>query len=193
MSIEEHDFNEGLQCELPALWRFALKLTVSQDDAAELVQRTCVKALEQSAGYLHEGNMRSWLYRIQHRIWLNELRHRKVRQHKSFSYMNESHVESVDGTSHAMGGIRFDHPEGSVLAQQIIDAVNMLPESQRTVMLLVNVEGFTYAESANILEVPIGTVMSRLSRARITIGENLLDKKAFIKPGPTLRDSGVKL
>lgn len=193
MSIDVHDFNEELQCELPALWRFALKLTFSQDDAADLVQRTCVKALEQSTNYTFEGKLRSWLFRIQHRIWLNELRHRKVRQHQSFSYMEESHVESLEGAALPVEGIRFDHPEGNVLAHQIIEAVNMLPENQRTVMLLVNVEGFTYAESASILEVPIGTVMSRLSRARMTIGENLLDKKTNLTPTQAANDSGATL
>ncbi len=186
-----HEFNHNLQAELPSMWRFALKLTLSQDDAADLVQRTCVRALEQKSTYTPNGKLRNWLFRIQHRIWLNELRHRKIRQTQSFSYTDESTLEFANDKSNSVGDIRIDFPEGRVLAQQIVNEVNALPESQRIAMLLVNVYGFTYSETADILETPIGTIMSRLSRARITIGERLQGKKTCLKPTQKSVESGV--
>ncbi len=165
---------DGLQHELTPLWRFALKLTGSEDDAADLVQRTCLRALEQRSSYRPEGKLRSWLFRIEHRIWLNELRWRQVRQHRSFNTSQDADMNSTEQSGHIDGGIHIDQPEGQVLFSQIVDAVNALPEAQRLVMLLVNVEGFTYKETSEILDTPIGTVMSRLSRARLTIGEWVL-------------------
>jgi len=152
---------DGLQRELTSLWRFALKLTGTEDDAAELVQRTCLRALEQRSHYRSKGKLRSWLFRIEHRIWLNELRSRQVRQHGSFTGPHDADMNSA--------------------AELDVNAVNALPEGQRLVILLVNVEGFTYREASEILETPIGTVMSRLSRARITIGEWALEND---RPAP---------
>jgi len=167
---------DGLQSELDSLWRFALKLTNSDDDAADLVQHTCLRALEQRSHYRPEGKLRSWLFRIQHRIWLNELRSRQVRQTRSFNTSQDADMGSTEESDHVVGDIRVDLPEGHVLFSQIVEAVNALPEAQRLVMLLVNVEGFTYKETSEILETPIGTVMSRMSRARLTIGEWVLKR-----------------
>jgi len=162
---------DGLQHELDSLWRFALKLTQSEDDAADLVQRTCLRALEQRGNYRPEGKLRSWLFRIEHRIWLNELRSRQLRQHGHLPISQDTYLNSTEESDYGVREICIDQPEGHVLFNQIIDAVNALPEAQRLVMLLINVEGFTYREASEILETPIGTVMSRLSRARLTIGE----------------------
>ena len=183
------DISDGLKNELSALWRFALKLTASEDDAAELVQRTCLKALEQRASYSANGKLRSWLFRIEHRIWLNELRHRQVRRHSSLAALQDSELDAGGADARLIDNIRVDHPEGSVLFHQIINVVNSLPEAQRIVMLLINVEGFTYAEAAEILDIPIGTIMSRLSRARLTIGSQLLSSRR--KAGSTSTASGT--
>jgi len=191
MNLEAQRFNDGLQEELSAMWRFALRLTYSEDDAADLVQRTCVRALEQSANYTDNGKLRSWLFRIEHRIWLNELRYRNIRQHSSFSYMDESRLDLAQDSSQPISDIRFDQPEGSVLAKQIVEFVNELPENQRIVMLLVNVEGFSYSEAADILETPIGTIMSRLSRARMTVGKKLLVKSTGSRTLRSSNDSRV--
>lgn len=191
MNTVQDNIAEGLQNELSALWRFALKLTASEEDAADLVQRTCLRALEQRESYNPEGKLRSWLFRIEHRIWLNELRSRQVRQHSSFTMLQDSDLDAGGANAQLIDNIRIDHPEGRVLFHQIVCAVNSLPEAQRIVMLLVNVEGFTYRETAEILDTPIGTVMSRLSRARITIGGKLLDSRTEAEKSPTMSDAGV--
>lgn len=175
--LANDDVVVGLERELDALWRFGLKLTGNQDDAADLVQRTCLRALEQRQNYKSQGRMRSWLFSIEHRIWLNELRSRKVR---------ESHaLNTQNGTVTIMPGVSMtleetyssDNPETTVLLEQVYDVVETLPEAQRIIMILVCVEGFAYREVAEILDLPVGTVMSRLARARVSVGQRVLGKQ----------------
>lgn len=163
-----------MQHELDSLWRFALKLTTSRDDAADLVQRTCLRALEQRDSYRAQGKLRNWLFRIEHRIWLNELRSRQIRNHRSFTpgLVAEDDVLAAEHSIESP-----DNPENNLLLHQVADAVESLPEAQRLVMVLVNVEGFSYREAAEILDTPIGTVMSRLARARIAVGKKMLPTK----------------
>lgn len=176
------EFAHILTEELEPMWRFALRLTANQVDAEDLVQRTCVKALENAHLYKEKGRLRSWLFRIEHRIWLNVLRSRQIRSAGSFNtgaalatqphsnkdmeYERAASVETVDENS----------PESNLQLHQIYLQVESLPDAQRLVVLLVCVEGFTYSETADVLEIPIGTVMSRLARARMTLGKAMLAK-----------------
>ncbi|AXL49324.1 DNA-directed RNA polymerase sigma-70 factor [Paraburkholderia caffeinilytica] len=102
------------------------------------------------------------MFSIVHSTWINELRARNVRSRSSMEW-DDNFLETV-----ADPGAR--NPEATMLSGEIIAAVERLPEAQRIVMLLVAVEGLSYAEAADTLGVPIGTIMSRLSRARQTIG-----------------------
>jgi RNA polymerase sigma-70 factor (ECF subfamily) len=104
----------------------------------------------------------SWMFSIVHSTWINELRARNVRSRSSMEW-DDNFLETVADPD-------ARNPEDMLLSGEIIAAVERLPEAQRIVMLLVAVEGLSYAEAADVLEVPIGTVMSRLSRARQTIG-----------------------
>jgi len=176
--------------ELDAMWHFALRLTANRADAEDLVQRTCVKALENAADYQEQGRIRSWLFQIEHRIWLNVLRKRQIRDAGSFrrtsisddSY-DESAPESFKGLEPEAFGAHLKmasvhSPESQLRLHQVFEQVESLPEVQRLVVALVCVEGFTYQETAQILDIPIGTVMSRLARARITLGEAILQGNA---------------
>ena len=159
---------DGLSAELPALlprlWRFALRLAGDRHDAEDLVQRACVRALERRSQLQPGTSTLSWLFSIVHSVWLNEVRARQIRSHGSMQWSEELAETVADpGAS---------NPELYTLQQQIIGAVEKLPDAQRTVMLLVAVEGLSYREAATVLDVPIGTVMSRLARARLTIGES---------------------
>lgn len=159
-----------LESELEPLWRFALRLTANADDAADLVQKTCVKALENQSSYAAQGKFRSWLFRIQHRIWLNDLRSRKLRAHLSLDTTSDT-IETASGDTAALQPPSVsDSTETSLFLAQVCHAVDRLPEAQRLVILLVSVEGFSYSEAADILDVPVGTIMSRLARARVAIG-----------------------
>jgi RNA polymerase sigma-70 factor, ECF subfamily len=161
---------------LPRLWRFSLRLTGDRHDAEDLVQRTSVRALERQHQLQPGTSTLSWLYSIAHSVWLNEVRARRIRKRGCIQWSDELAESVADGS--------VCSPDNSVLYQQIVSAVARLPDAQRAVLLLVAVEGMSYREAASVLEVPIGTVMSRLARARLTIG------KAFgVRPGATHENS----
>lgn len=153
---------------LPRLWAFALRLCGNQHDAEDVVQRACVRGLERSHQLQPGTSALSWMFSIVHSTWINELRARNVRSRSSMEW-DDDFLETVADPS-------MRTPEERLLNAEIIAAVERLPEAQRTVMLLVAVEGFSYAEAAQILGVPIGTIMSRLSRARQTIGAQFSDR-----------------
>jgi RNA polymerase sigma-70 factor (ECF subfamily) len=94
---------------------------------------------------------------------MNELRARSIRNRGSMDWQDEDIESFADPASH--------NPEIDLLHRQVINAVEALPDAQRVVMVLVAIEGLSYREAADVLDVPIGTVMSRLSRARLTIGQ----------------------
>ena len=157
----------GLCNELPALlprlWRFALRLAGDRHDAEDLVQRACVRALERQHQLQPGTSTLSWMFSIVYSIWLNEVRAQQTRRHGSIQWSEELADTVADPAALS--------PETYTLHRQIISAVERLPDAQRAVMLLVAVEGLSYREAATALDVPIGTVMSRLARARQTIGE----------------------
>jgi len=102
------------------------------------------------------------MFSIVHSTWINELRARSVRKRSSMEWDDDFLENLADPVDKG--------PEAQLMHGQIINAVERLPEAQRVVMLLVAVEGLSYQEAADALEVPIGTVMSRLSRARQAVG-----------------------
>ena len=111
------------------------------------------------------------MFRIAHNIWKNELRSRAIRERGNLQIGN-SH--GFDFSEHAQEN---STPETRLELHDVINAVEELPEGQRLVMQLVCANGFSYAETAAILDVPVGTVMSRLARARLSIGEKFLHKE----------------
>lgn len=147
---------------LPRLWAFALRLAGDRHDAEDLVQRACVRALERAHQFRPDTSPLSWMFSIVHSTWLNELRARRVR--------SRSNMEWDDGFLETIADPLAPSPETDAMNAQIVSVVQRLPEAQRVVVLLVAVEGLSYGEAAEILDVPVGTIMSRLSRARQTIG-----------------------
>jgi RNA polymerase sigma-70 factor (ECF subfamily) len=160
----QEGLSEDLPALLPRLWRFALRLAGDRHDAEDLVQRACVRALERRHQLQPGTATLSWLFSIVHSVWVNEVRARQIRSHGCIQWTEELADTVADPAA--------SNPQTYVLQQQIIAAVEKLPDAQRAVMLLVAVEGLSYREAATVLEVPIGTVMSRLARARLTIGES---------------------
>lgn len=151
---------EGLAAELPRLWRYGLVLSGNRDTAEELVQATCVRALERGHQFQAGTRLDRWLISILHSIWLNEVRARKVRQ--------GSGLVDADAVL-VFDGLRAI--EANILAAQVLREVQNLPEAQRETLYLVYAEGMTYREAAEMLSVPIGTVMSRLAAARGRLAE----------------------
>jgi RNA polymerase sigma-70 factor (ECF subfamily) len=166
---------------LPRLWAFALRISGDRHDAEDLVQRACVRALERAHQLQHDTSPLSWMFSIVHSTWINELRARSVRKRSSMEWDDDFLENLADPVDKG--------PETQLMHSQIISAVERLPEAQRVVMLLVAVEGLSYQEAAEVLEVPIGTVMSRLSRARQAVGALFSTHDPKPEASVTRRDS----
>ncbi len=158
----EEDIRAGLSQHLTRLWRYGVVLSRQRDVADDLVQATCVRALERAAQFTSGTRLDRWLFAILHSIWLNEVRSRRVRMGQGFVDADETLV--FDGAQET---------ETHILAGQVLQRVQALPEAQRTAVFLAYVEGLSYREVAEVLEVPIGTVMSRLAAARAKLADGM--------------------
>ncbi len=156
----EAEFRRELGLLLPRLWRYGLVLSRQKHVAEDLVQATCVRALERAGQFAPGTRLDRWLLAIMHSIWLNELRSQRVRQGQGF--VDAKQELSFDGERQA---------QDQVLAAQVIKRVNGLPEAQRETVFLAYVEGLSYKEIAEVLRIPVGTVMSRLAAARLKLAE----------------------
>jgi RNA polymerase sigma-70 factor, ECF subfamily len=167
---------------LPRLWSFSLRLTGDRHDAEDLFQRVCVRALERQHQLQPGTAPLSWMFAIMQSLWITELRARNVRWRHSAPWDEEvlNHYDSHEPS-----------PEDLLMGREIVAAVDRLPEGQKVVLLLVSVEGLSYAEVANVLNVPMGTVMSRLSRARQSVA-TLLGSGAPVREKPPEPVKGAK-
>ena len=146
---------------LPRLRGFARSLTGVADQADDLVQATCLRGLDRIGQFTVGTRLDSWLYRIMRNLWIDEFRRRRpVLSLAELPAADE--IPGVDGREVTI--------ERLTLAA-VGEAVARLPEEQRSVLMLVCVEGMKYREVAEILDIPIGTVMSRLARARQAVAE----------------------
>jgi RNA polymerase sigma-70 factor, ECF subfamily len=149
---------EHLAGQLARLWRYALVLSGRRDVAEDLVQATCLRALERAEQFQPGTRIDHWLLTILHSIWMNEVRSRRIRMGRGF--VDPETVLVVDGITAA---------ESRVFANEMVSRVQGLPEAQRATVFLAYVEEMTYRETADVLGIPIGTVMSRLAGARATL------------------------
>ncbi|WP_426235287.1 sigma-70 family RNA polymerase sigma factor [Pseudomonas sp. TWP3-2] len=146
------EIDEQLREIIPGMRRFALSLTRNSSSADDLVQASLERALSSWAGKRADGDLRAWLFSILYRQFLDA--HRRSRRYARM-------LEFLTGRDDAEPSA-----ERTVIAQSTLQAFDRLPTEQRALLLMVSVEGLTYKEVAEILDVPTGTVMSRLSRAR---------------------------
>ncbi|RDJ15464.1 RNA polymerase sigma factor [Rhizobium grahamii] len=158
----EADIRSGLADNLLRLWRYGLVLSHRRDVADDLVQQTCVRALERVGQFEAGTRLDRWLFSILHSIWLNEIRSQRVRLGRGFVDADEALV--IDGARET---------ETHVMANQVLRLVNTLPDAQRAAVFLAYVEGLSYKEVADVLDIPIGTVMSRLAAARAKIAASV--------------------
>jgi len=159
-SESRQEVRAGLEANLARLWRYGLVLSGARDAADDLVQATCLRALERADQFAPGTRIDHWLSAILRSIWLNEVRSRRVRLGGGLVDASEALV--VDGAHEV---------ETNILAAEVLRAVGRLPEAQREAVLLVYGEGRSYSEAAEMMAIPIGTVMSRLSAARLAIGK----------------------
>ena len=150
----------GLEGNLARLWRYAVVLSRTGDAADDLVQATCLRAIERADQFIPGTRLDRWLFSILRSIWLNEIRARKVREGGGLVDAEEALTSD--------GGKAI---ETNILAAEVFRAIGRLPEAQRETVLLVYGEGYSYAEAAGVLGIPLGTVMSRLAAARSTLAK----------------------
>ncbi len=152
---------------LPRLRRFALSLANNPADADDLVQDTVERALRNLHKWKPDTKLESWMFRIAQNLWIDRTRARKVRAAEPL----EGHDVALDGARAAEARLTF---------ADTARALRQLPEEQRVVVALILIDGIAYREAAEILGVPIGTVTSRLARAREALAAHVFGKGAGI-------------
>jgi RNA polymerase sigma factor (sigma-70 family) len=167
-------FEKEMLVHASALYNFAYRLTLDEDDANDLVQDTFLKAYRFYDSYQPETNAKAWLYRILKNTFINEFR----RKSKAPIKVDYQEVESVYNSDDIDEKITNDLRSESVqdlIGDEVANALNRLDVDFRTAIILCDLEGFTYEEMAKILDIPIGTVRSRLHRARNLLKEQLYE------------------
>lgn len=162
---------------LDSLYGAALRMTRNPVDAEDLVQEATLKAFAAFGSFTEGTNLKAWLFRILTNTYINQYRKNQR------SPLQTSADELTDSELNEVGqslGMRSAEAEAMArLADgEIVDALAALPEDFRMAVYLVDVEGFSYKEAAEIMETPVGTVMSRLSRGRKQLRELLRDYAA---------------
>jgi RNA polymerase sigma-70 factor (ECF subfamily) len=165
-------FERELLPHVGALQTFAYHLTYNQDDADDLVQETYMKAYRFIDKYEQGTNAKAWLFKILKNAYINEYR-KKIRQPTKVDFEDiVTYHDTDDDRISGYSDLRQEIFE-NMMGDEVTTAINSLPLDFRTVILLCDIEGFTYEEIASIIDVPIGTVRSRLFRARNLLKEKL--------------------
>ena len=174
---------------MPALYTAAMRMTRNRADAEDLVQETYLKAYRGFDSFQDGTNLRAWLYRILTNTYINAYRAKKRRPEVSDVedvedlYLYHRLSPSSDGS----GRSAEDEVLESFTDDEVKDAIESLPDSFRIAVLLADVEGFSYKEIAEITDVPIGTVMSRIHRGRRALQKTLHDfaeSRGLVGAGP---------
>jgi RNA polymerase sigma factor (sigma-70 family) len=152
---------------MPMLRRFAYSLTGSRHDADDLLQNTIERLL--TKGVPEDVELAKWAFRVCRNIWIDEYRARKIRNNAA--QLPELEEPTVDGENAIYNEITLG---------EVNNAMDKLPDDQRSIIALVAVQGMSYKEVAETLSIPLGTVMSRLARARIALSQFLNSSAAEI-------------
>lgn len=153
----------ALMSVLPRLRKFAYSLTGNLPDADDLLQNTVERALTRNPPQADPEALARWMFTVCRNLWVDEIRARKVRGLDDPAPLDVE-AQANDGEQALMGTLHVD---------ELDQAMGSLSEDHRVVLLLVAVEGYSYREAAELLDVPMGTVMSRLARARSQLADVL--------------------
>lgn len=157
---------------IPSLRRYARALTGNAWAADDLVQDTLERACSKWRLWVVGSDLRAWLFTVMHNIFVSQLR-RRPPPHS---------VVPLDDVAHELHGVA-DAGRDPGTGLDLQRCLMQLPEEQRAVLLLVTLEDLSYAEVAKVLGIPVGTVMSRLSRARVRLQELMDGASAPVRPG----------
>ena len=166
---------EQMVALLPRLRRFARSLAGDSDSADDLVQMACERSLKRLRQYRDGTRFDSWLYRIVYTQWIDRTRRRQRQAAQAEIFRNRQEMSGTGQSS----------PGRIVSFMDVKNALGHLPEENKAAIVLVAVEGHTYAEAASVLGVPAGTVASRVARARNMLAEQFReDKPRMVKIHP---------
>ncbi|MCU0358655.1 MAG: sigma-70 family RNA polymerase sigma factor [Cyclobacteriaceae bacterium] len=167
-------FNEEFMPHINSMYNFAYRLTLNEDDANDLVQDTYLKAFRFIDSFEPGTNAKAWLFRILKNSFINDYR-KKSKEPAKVDYQDvETYYNSEDVDRQITPDLRVEALQ-DMIGDEISNALNSLDVDFRTVIILCDLEGFKYDEMAKILDIPIGTVRSRLHRARNLLKDKLTD------------------
>ena len=175
---DQATFADQAMVYMDQLYSAARRMTRNTADAEDLVQETYLRAYRGFGNFQQGTNLRAWLYRILTNAFINSYRS-KQRKPRSVDLAGVEdlylHQRLGGDAKAALGASAEDVLMDQITESEIVDALESLPEEYRIAVLLADVEGFAYKEIAEILDVPMGTVMSRLHRGRKTLQKRLLE------------------
>ena len=157
--INEVGFGQAALEHLDALYGYAMTLTRDVTEAEDLVQETYLRAASAVNRPNGDSNLKGWLFVIMRNAWLNQLRHKNSGPRFVDLEPNEQPVDETQETPHVVYLRKLER-------EHVREAIESLPDAYREIVVLRDIEGFTYQEIAMVLNCPAGTVMSRLGRAR---------------------------
>ncbi len=165
-------FDNEFLPQIDSMYNFAYRLTFDEDDAKDLVQETYLKAFRFIDSFQRGTNAKAWLFRILKNSFINDFR-KKSKEPAKVDYQEvETYYNSDDVDASITTDLRVEAVQ-DMIGDEISNALNSLAVDFRTVIILCDLEGFTYEEMAKILDIPIGTVRSRLHRARNLLKDKL--------------------
>jgi RNA polymerase sigma factor (sigma-70 family) len=172
--LEKHRvFEKEFMPHIDSMYNFAFRLTNDEDDANDLVQDTYLKAFRFINSFSEGTNAKAWLFRILKNSFINDFRKKSKEPSKvDYQDVETTYNSEEDAETNQTVDLRAETVQ-DLIGDEIANALNALPVDFRTVIILCDVEGFTYEEMAKILDIPIGTVRSRLHRARMLLKEKL--------------------
>ena len=165
-------FEKELLPQVDALYTFAYHLTYNEDDANDLVQEAYLKAYKSIHRYIEGTNAKAWLFKILKNIFINEYR-KKANKPTRVDYEEIVNYHEEEDTNYSSFMDLREEMFQDMMGDEVTTAINALPVDFRVVILLCDIEGFKYEEISKILDIPIGTVRSRLHRARNLLKEKL--------------------
>lgn len=170
------EFETACLSHLDALYASALKFTRSASDAEELVQDTYLKAFRFADKFEWGTNLKAWLFRIQSNTFINDYRHRgHERKYVERAATESLYDQVLDSEARAYAANPETHVFNQFLKDDLDQALEEMPDDFKLVVVLIDLQGFSYKEVADIIGCPIGTVMSRLHRGRKILQRELID------------------